>query len=90
MKITFPRLKGRQNEKKQRGRVRRVRPFCSVGEDASVREPEQRVETSQRDTCLQSTYDCHEHLINSVFDCSSLLTKVQQGGFTSSKEMTSV
>lgn len=97
MKITFPRLKVRQKEQKQRGRVSHVRPLCSAGEDASVREPEQRVEKSQRDTSVccvtQGTYDtdvCHEHLINIVFDHSCLLTKVQQGGFTSSKEMTSI
>lgn len=96
MKITFPRLKVRQKEQKQRGRVSHVRPLCSAG-DASVREPEQRVEKSQRDTSVccvtQGTYDtdvCHEHLINIVFDHSCLLTKVQQGGFTSSKEMTSI
>lgn len=97
MKITFPRLKGRQKEQKQRGRVSHVRPLCSAGKDASVREPEQRVEKSQRDTSVccvtQGTYDtdiCHEHLINIVFDHSCLLRKVRQGGFTSSKEMTSI
>lgn len=86
---------GRKN--RNRGRVSHVRPLCSAGKDASVREPEQRVEKSQRDTSVccvtQGTYDtdiCHEHLINIVFDHSCLLRKVRQGGFTSSKEMTSI
>jgi len=81
-----------RKEKKQRGHVSHVRP---PGEDASVREPKQRVEKSQRLAvcCLtQGTwqYVCHEHLINIEFHHSCLLTKVQQGGFTSSKEMTAI